>query len=119
MQPPQPDPLIELKRMEIMGRIKAEQARIQVEWIRAQAEIARVAQQARTASSEEAKNESVAILNLAKAEAAELGSQLNTYKAQLEALEADAADQQGLTEDVIARTLTGNTGAQGGPTGTG
>ena len=107
MQPPPPDPMLELKRQEVMGRIRAEQARIQVEYIRAQAEIARAANDARTASSEEARNESQAILNLAKAEAAEIGTQMNVYKAQLEALERESTAQQGLVEDVITRAETG------------
>ena len=122
MQPPPPDPLIQLKRLEVQGRIRAEAARIQVEFIRAQAEIARASNDARTAASEEARNESVAILNLAKAEAQELGSQLNRYKAEVDALEADAASQVGLTENVIKRAtsielgdLTGGMGAQGNP----
>ena len=117
MQPPPPDPLVELRRMEVQGKIRAETARIQVEFIRAQAEVARAANDARTAASEEAKLESEAILNLAKAEAQELGNQLNIYRAQVEALEADSEAQRGLTENVINRTfqqLGPTAGPQGG-----
>lgn len=105
MQPPPTDPLIQLKRLEVEGKIRAEAARIQVEFIRANAEIARAANDARTATSEEAKNESQAILNLAKAEAQELGDNLSVYKAELEALERDAADQTQV-QDVIQAALS-------------
>ena len=117
MQPPPPDPMVELRRMEVQGKIRAETARIQVEFIRAQSEVARAANDARTAASEEAKLESEAILNLAKAEAQELGNQLNIYRAQVEALEADSEAQRGLTENVINRTfqqLGPTAGPQGG-----
>lgn len=114
MQPPPPDPLVELKRMEVEGKIRAEAARIQVEFIRAQAEIARAANDARTAQSEEAKLESEAILNLAKAEAAELGTQLQKYKAQVDALEADAAGQEGLANVVIERASRATAGGTEG-----
>ena len=115
MQPPAPDPMLELKQAEIQGKIRAESARIQVEYIRAQAEIARAANDARTAESEEAKNESQAILNLAKAEAEELGSQMNVYKAQLEKLERDSVSERGLAEDAIRRATAVTAGGTGSP----
>jgi hypothetical protein len=101
MQPPPPDPMVELKRQEIMGKLRAEGSRIQTEHIRALAEIARAANDARTAASEEAKNEADAILKLAKAEAEEIGSQYNTYKAWVEELERTSVAAQGLAEEVI------------------
>jgi hypothetical protein len=116
MQPPPPDPLVQLKRLEVQGKIRAEAARIRVEFIRAQAEIARAANDARTAASEEAKLESEAILNLAKAEAQELGTQLQRYEAEVNALEADSQAARGLTENVIAQAITGG-GGTGGPQG--
>lgn len=104
--PPPVDPFVELKKVEIMGRIRAEAARIQVEFIRAQGEIARAANDARLAPSEEAKNESVAILNLAKAQAEDLNKSIGLYKAQLDALEKDTMAKQGVANDVIANTET-------------
>jgi hypothetical protein len=103
-EPPPPDPMVELKKVEIMGRIRAEAARIQVEFIRAQSEIARAANDARLAPSIEAKNESVALLNLAKAQAEDLGKSIGLYQAQLTALENNAAAPQGLANDVITQT---------------
>jgi hypothetical protein len=104
--PPPVDPMVELKKVEIMGRIRAEAARIQVEFIRAQGEIARAANDARLAPSEEAKNESVAILNLAKAQAEDLGKSISLYQAQLQALETETVAQQGLANNVIEETTS-------------
>jgi hypothetical protein len=104
--PPPPDPMLELKKVEIMGRIRAEAARIQVEFIRAQGEIARAANDARLAPSEEAKNESVAILNLAKAQAEDLSKSISLYQAQLQALETETVAQQGLANNVIEETAS-------------
>jgi propanediol dehydratase small subunit len=101
--PPAPDPLVELRRMEVLAKIRAENSRIQVEYIRAQAEIARAANDARLAESQEAKTEAEAILALAKAAAAEMGNQYQQYKQQLDELERQAATHtQGLAESVIA-----------------
>jgi len=107
MQPPPPDPMVELKKQEVIARIKAEQARIQVEYIRAQAEIARAANDARTAASEEAKNESQAILNLAKAQAEVMGGNLAKLEAQLTRMEAQTVAEQGLAEEVIRNVYAG------------
>lgn len=119
--PPQPDPLVELKRVEVEGRIRSEQARQQVEFIRAQAEIVRAANEARLAPSEEARNEAAAILDLAKAEAQEIGHQLNTYKAQLESLQTTTSPEAasaGVTADAaIRQVLSGGVTASGQPTG--
>lgn len=98
---PQPDPLIALKRMEIEGKIRNNAATMYVNLMRARAEVARAAHNARLAPSEEAKNEADAILKLAQAEAQEQGTQLDVYKAQLEALERDAAASQGVLENAV------------------
>ena len=111
MQPPAPDPMLHLKQLEIEGKIRAEAARIRVEFIRAQAEVARAANEARLASSAEAVKESEAILNLAKAEAAEVGTQLSKYETQLKLLERDAAGSQGLSDYVIAQAAGIGTGS--------
>lgn len=106
---PPPDPLVELRRMEVLAKVRAENARIQVEYIRAQAEIARAANDARLAESKEAKIEADAILSLAKAAGEELGNQFQQYSHQLAELERNAATTtEGLAENVIQRA--GNTG---------
>ena len=102
MQPPPPDPMVELKRQEVTAKIRAEVARIETDHIRAMAEVARAANDARTAESEEAKNESQAILNLAKAQEAAIGSNFATLKAQVTQLEQESVSEQGLAERVIA-----------------
>ena len=104
--PPPPDPLLELKKFEVQAKARAEVARIQVEYIRAQAEIARAANDARLAESKEAKEESIAILNLAKAEAEEIGNQKAELTKWLTELERNTVAQEGLTEDVIRRAAT-------------
>lgn len=108
-QPPQPDPMVELKRMEVTAKIRAEMSRIQTDHIRAMAEIARAANDARTADSEEAKNESQALLNLAKAKAASQDADFNTLKAQLDLLERETTAERGLAEEVIANVNTTST----------
>ena len=102
MQPPPPDPMVELKRQEVTAKIRAEVARIETDHIRAMAEVARAANDARTAESEEAKNESQAILNLAKAQEDAIGSNFATLKAQVTQLEQESVSEQGLAERVIA-----------------
>jgi hypothetical protein len=112
--PPPVDPLVEIKRMEATAKVKAEVARIQVEYIRAQAEIARAANDARTAESEEAKNESQAILNLAKAEAQEIGNQKQELTRWLEQLEQDTNAEEGLANAAIRQAVTAGVGTNTG-----
>lgn len=110
LQPPQPDPMVELKKQEVTAKIRAEMSRVQTDHIRAMAEIARAANDARTAESEEAKNESQAILNLAKAQAESMNTNFASLKAQLEVLESESVSEQGLAEKVIGNVnATGNT----------
>lgn len=99
--PPPPDPMLELKRAEMEGKLRVQVGQLQIEYIRAQAEIARAANDARTQASEEAKNESIAILNLAKAQAEDLNKSINLYKSQLDALERQSMNTTGVAENVI------------------
>jgi hypothetical protein len=108
--PPPPDPLLDLKRMEIEGKLRVQVGQLQIEYIRAQAEIARAANDARTQASEEAKNESIAILNIAKAQAEDLNKSINLYKAQLDSLERHSMNTTGVAENVIKATETAATG---------
>lgn len=113
--PPEPDPVLKLREMEVLAKIRAENARIQVEYIRAQAEIARAANEARLASSEEAKIEADAILSLAKAAAAEMGNQKDQYTLWLEQLERNTnSTSEGLAEDVIKNASTVGIGSNPG-----
>ena len=111
---PAPDPLLEIKRMEAIAKIKAEQARLQVEYIRAMAEISRAANDARTAESEEAKNESQAILNLAKAEAENIGSQKEELTRWLNELEQNTNAEEGLANAAIRSATSTGIGADTG-----
>jgi len=111
MQPPPPDPMLELKKQELVAKIKNQHAQIQVQYVRAQAEVIRAANDARQAPSEEAKNESQAILNLAKAQAESMSVSMQQLEAQLTRLEASSVAEQGLAErlinDVTAGTASG------------
>ena len=113
-EPPPPDPHLEIKRMLAIAKVKAESARIEVEYIRAQAEIARAANDARTAESEEAKNESVAILNLAKAAAENINIQKSELMSWLNELEQDTHAEQGLANDAIRNATATGTGGDAG-----
>ena len=85
---PTPSPAEQLQQKSLELDIQVKQGQLRVNYIRAQAEVARAANELRLAPSKEARDESQAILNLAKAEAAEVGHQIDTYRAQVEALMA-------------------------------
>ena len=113
-EPPPPDPHLEIKRMLAIAKVKAESARIEVEYIRAQAEIARAANDARTAESEEAKNESQAILNLAKASAENINVQKNELMMWLDELETNTTAEEGLANDAIRNANAAGLGGDAG-----
>lgn len=69
---PGPDPELELRRMELEHRIRMDLINAQIKLVESQALIK--------------KNESQSILNVAKAEAQEAGTQLDAYQAQVNAL---------------------------------
>lgn len=110
-EPPKPTLIDKLNMLQITEGIKAERSRQFTNLIRARAEVARVANDARMAPSEEAENESSAILNLAKAEAEEQGTQMEKYKAQLDVLERDAAASQEILNSVIKSAELGEVSA--------
>jgi hypothetical protein len=95
LNPPEPTPTIEeqLKAQEMQMKQQAEMQRIQVEFIRANAEVARVQTEALKIPNDNAKKEAETMLALAKAEAEELGSQLNQYKAMADAMQAQSAGE--------------------------
>jgi hypothetical protein len=93
LNPPEPTSTIEeqMKAQEMQAKQQTERARIQVEFIRANAEVARIQAEVLKIPNENAKKEAETILALAKAEAEELGSQLNQYKAMADAMQAESA----------------------------
>ncbi len=72
---------LEEKRAEVSLRLQAE--RVRAELVRAAAALERI-------DTEEVRNKATAILNIARAEAQELGSQLSAYKALVDQLSAEA-----------------------------
>jgi len=110
MQPPPPDPLLELKKQELVAKIKNQHAAIQVQYVRAQAEVIRAANDARQAPSKEAQAESQAILNLAKAQAESMSVSMQQLEGQLTRLEASSVADQGLAERLINDVTAGTAG---------
>jgi hypothetical protein len=90
--PPQPDFDQQLKAQEIQQKGQMEQARIQVEFIRANAEVARLMLEKEKAITDSAKKEAETMLTLAKAEAEVLGAQLEQYKVMTDALQAESGE---------------------------
>lgn len=108
MQPAPPDPMLELKKQELVAKIKNQHAQIQVQYVRAQAEVIRAANEARLAPSKEAQAESAAILNLAKAQAEAMGVSMQQLEAQLTRLESSTVAEHGLAERLINDVTAGN-----------
>ena len=86
MQPPQPDPLMELKAQEMKVNMEAKSISLKTEAKRAQTEHMRVIIEGQKADSQEAKDITAAMLNIAKAEAEEMGTQLNLYSTKVDAI---------------------------------
>jgi hypothetical protein len=96
-QPPQPTIEEQLKAQDLQMKAQNEQARIRVEFIRAQAEMVRVDIEMQKADSDEAKKMASAMLDIAKAEAEELGTQLDFYKTTVDALKAQSTGEANAT----------------------
>lgn len=95
LNPPAPQPNFDqqIKQQELQVKSQNEQQRIQVEFLRARAEIARVTLEAQKAPSDIAKKEAETMLAIAKAEAEELGAQLAEYKTLTDALQSEAQSE--------------------------
>ena len=94
---------LEEKRAEVSLRLQAE--RVRAELVRAAAALERI-------DTEEVRNKATAILNIARAEAQELGSQLSAYKALVDQLTEEARGTDAIYQ-------AGLIGAQGEGTGAG
>ena len=90
MQPPQPDPLEQAKAQEMQAKQQAAMMSLQIEKTRADTERLRVMIEAQKADSQEAKDLTASMLNIAKAEAEEVGTQLNKYQATVDAIKAQS-----------------------------
>lgn len=96
-EPPPPDPSLVLKEQELKMKAKNEQQRINVEMLRARAELARIELAVRESPTKLAKTEADAMLSLAKAEAEEVGSQLAELQAETDAMIAESEVKYGST----------------------
>ncbi len=111
LNPPQPQPtmLERLQMLQVSESIRNERIRQITGMTRARAEIARAETEARQVPSKIAVNETDALLNLAKAEGEEAGTQMQIYKAQLDALEREAIAKQEVMTDVLTTREAGTT----------
>lgn len=89
IQPPQPDPLVDAQIAEIQNRIANQSQDTRTNSVRALAETARVSLDMANSDVESAKTFSEIILNVAKAEAEEAGSQMPLYKGLAQQLVGD------------------------------
>ena len=103
MQPPQPDPMAQLKQQEMQMKMESQKISLQIEQTRAETERMRVTIEAQKADSQEAKDITAAMLNVAKAESEEIGTQINTYQAKVDAI----------AKSTGAQNATGTTGTNG------
>lgn len=106
MQPPQPDPLAQMKAQEAQAKQQATMMSLQIEKTRADTERLRVMIEAQKADSQEAKDLTAAMLNVAKAEAEEVGTQLSKYQTIVDAI---AAKSTGANDGSTGTATTGNT----------
>ena len=101
MQPPQPSQLEQMQLKEIQFKLEAQKISLRIEKTRSDTERMRVMVEAQKADSSEAKDITAAMLNIAKAEAEEAGTQLNIYQAKVDAIMAQstgASNGTGITE---------------------
>jgi len=85
-QPPQPSQLEQLQMQDMVSKAKERLASLQIEKTRADTERLRVMIEAQKADSQEAKDLTAAMLNVAKAESEEVGTQINQYQAKVDAI---------------------------------
>jgi len=98
MQPPAPDPLAQMKQQEMEAKQQSTMVSLQIEKTRADTERLRVMIEGQKADSQEAKDLTAAMLNIAKAEAEEAGIQLNQYQARVDAIAKSTGAQNGTAE---------------------
>ena len=98
-EPPQPSPLEQAQLQEMQAKMQERQLSLKIEQTRAETERLRVMIEAQKADSQEAKDLSAAMLNVAKAEAEETGTQLNFYQAKVDALVKSTAQSAGASND--------------------
>ena len=116
LNPPQAQPTFEerllLRRQQMEEKREAVSLQLQAERVRA--ELVRAAAALERIDSEEVRNKAAAILSMAKAESAEVGSQLATYKAMVEQLTAEAKGTDALYTEEFRATKLGPEGTTGG-----
>jgi len=107
-QPPQPSQLEQLQMQEMKSKAQERLASLKIEKTRADTERLRVMIEAQKADSQEAKDLTAAMLNVAKAEAEEIGTQINQYQARVDAIQKAQSTGANNATDTNAGT-TGDT----------
>ena len=107
MQPPQPNPLDELQQQKIKVEMEAKNISLQIEASRAKTESRRVQIEAQKADSQETKLITAAMLDIAKAEEVEMGTQLNLYTQRVDAITKSVAQSTGATNEPVRPEATG------------
>ena len=95
LQPPQPSQLEQLQQADIQAKMQERQLSLQIEKTRADTERFRVMIEAQKADSQEAKDITAAMLNIAKAEAEEVGTNITSYQSVVDAI----AQSQGIKDE--------------------
>lgn len=86
---PAPDPMAQMKQLELQQKAQFDAMKLQIEKSRADTERARVMIEAQKLPSTVAKTEADAMLSAAKAEAEDVGMQLNAYKTFVDSLKGE------------------------------
>ena len=111
LQPPQPNPMDEILVQEKKINMEAKKISLQIEASRAKTEARRVEIEAQKADSAETKDITASMLNIAKAEAEEMGTQMNLYSQKVDAItRAQAPVPAQSAENVNGTTGTGEAG---------
>jgi len=111
-QPPQPTPADQIAMQKLQVDAMEKQGRVQNERIRAQADMMRAAAEASKADSAEVKAITESILNLAKAEAEEVGSNMARYTAIVDAIAQSTGEKN---ESGNTEAVRGNVGSVPAP----
>ena len=106
MQPPQPNPMDEILVQEKKVNMEAKKISLQIEASRAKTEARRVEIEAQKADSSETKDITAAMLNIAKAESEELGTQMNLYSQRVDAIARAQAPAPAQSTGVVNGTAT-------------
>lgn len=102
MNPPEPapDPMVEVTKMDIESRERVANNRARIDLMRVRAELVRTRIAANKADAEEAKLDSESVLNLAKADAEDLNSEISAYLKEVDSLKEQSTEEESINEPI-------------------